>query len=101
MVVGFPTVSSDAVAGASIARRDIGFHADNRLQARLLRFFLELPSPVQVTVIGYGEGGLFELQRSIDEIINAVGAVEKRVFRVAMEVDEGHMIRICDAVSSR
>ena len=99
MVIGFSPVSAHSVAGASIARRDIGFHADDRLQARLLRLFLELPSPVKVTVIGYGEGGLFEFQRSIDEIINAVGAVEKGVFRVAVEVDEGHMIRICDAVT--
>jgi hypothetical protein len=52
-------------------------------------------------VIGYGEGGLLEFQRFIDEVINAVCAVQERVFRVAMKVDEGHMIRICDAVSSR
>ena len=101
MVVGFAPISSDAVAGASIARRDIGFHADDRLEPRFFGLFLELPRPVKVTVIGYGEGGLFELQRFIDEIIDAICAVEKRVFRVAMEVDEGHMIRICDAVSSR
>jgi hypothetical protein len=30
---------------------------------------------VKVTVIGYGEGGLLEFQRFIDEIINAVCAV--------------------------
>ena len=101
MVVGFPTVSADAVAGASIARRDIGFHADNRLEARLLRLFLELPSPVQVTVIGYSEGWLLEFQRLRYEVIDAVCAVEKGVFGMAVEVDEGHMIRICDAVSSR
>jgi hypothetical protein len=101
VVIGLAPIPADAVAGASIARRDIGFHADNRLEPRFLGFFLELPRAVKVTVIGYCEGGLFELQRSVDEIIDAVGAVEKRVFRVAMEVDEGHMIRICDAVSSR
>ena len=101
MVVGLAPISTDPVAGASVARRDIGFHADDRLETRFLGFFLELPRPVKVTVIGYGEGRLLELQRSVDEIIDAVGAVEKRVFGVAMEVDEGHMIRICDAVSSR
>jgi len=101
VVIGFAPIPADAVAGASIAGRDIGFHADNRLEPRFLGFFLELPRPVKVTVIGYRKGGLFELQRSVDEIIDAVGAVEKRVFGVAMEVDEGHMIRICDAVSSR
>ena len=101
MVIGFSPVSANAVAGSSIAWRDIGFHADNRLEPSFLGLFLELPRPVKITVIGYGEGGLLEFQRFIDEIINAVCTVEKRVFRVAMEVDEGHMIRICDAVSSR
>ena len=99
MVVGFAPIAADAVAGASIARRDIGFHANDRLEPSFLGFFLELPGAVKVTVIRYGESGLLELQRSVDEIIDAVGAVEKRVFGVAMEVDEGHMIRICDAVS--
>ena len=101
MVVGFAPVAPNSVAGASIARCDIGFHADDRLEARLLRLFLELPSAVKVTVIGYGEGWLLELQRLRDEIVDPVCAVEKRVFGMAVEVDEGHMIRICDAVSLR
>ena len=101
MVIGFSPVSAHAVAGSSIAGRDIGFHADDRLEPRFVGFFLELPSAVKVTVIGYRECRLFELQRSRDEIIDAVCAVEKGVFGMAVEVDEGHMIRICDAVSSR
>ena len=101
MVIGFPPVSADAVAGASIAGGDIGFHADDRLEPRFFRFFLELPGTVKVTVIGYGEGRLLELQRLRDQIIDPVCIVEKGVFRMAVEVDEGHMIRICDAVSSR
>ena len=80
MKVWLAPIAADAVTGASIARRDIGFHADDRLEPGLFCFFLELPRPVKVTVIGYGEGGLLELQRSVDEIIDAVGAVEKRVF---------------------
>jgi len=99
--VGFTPVAANAIAGASIARCDIGFHADNRLQARLLRLFLELPSPVKVTVIGYGECWLLELQRLCNQIIDSVCTVEKGVFGMAVKVDEGHMIRICDAVSSR
>jgi hypothetical protein len=99
--VGFTPVAADAVAGASITRSDISFHADDRLEARLLRPFLELPSPVKVTVIGYGEGWLLELQRLRNEIFDSVCAVEKGVFGMAVEVDEGHMIRICDAVYSR
>jgi hypothetical protein len=56
---------------------------------------------MKVTVIGDGEGGLFELERPIDEVIDSVRAVEKGVFGVAVEVNEGHMIRICDADSWR
>ena len=75
MEVGFAAVAADAIAGASIARRDIGFHADDRFEAGFFGFFLELPRPVKVTVIGDGEGRLLELQRPIDEIIDAVRAV--------------------------
>jgi len=35
---------------------------------------------VKVTVIGYGEGRLFVLEGSADEIVDPVGAVEKGVF---------------------
>lgn len=75
MVIGLAPIPTDPVAGASIARRDIGFHADDRLEPRFFGLFLELPRTVKVTVIGYGEGGLLEFQRFIDEIINAVCAV--------------------------
>ena len=77
MVIGLVPIPADAVARASIARRDIGFHADDRLDARFFGLFLELPRAVKVTVIGDGEGGLLEFQRSIDEVVDAVCAVEK------------------------
>ena len=93
MVVGFSPIAADAVASASIAWRDIGFHADDRLEPRFLRFFLKVPRAVKVTVIGYRERWLFELQRSRDEIIDAVCAVEKGVFGVAVQVNEGHVVR--------
>ena len=101
MEVGFTPIATDPVTGPSIARSDIGFHADDWLEARLLCLFLELPSPVKVTVIGYGEGRLLEFKRLRDQIIDPVCTVEKGVFGMAVEVDEGHMIRICDTVSSR
>jgi hypothetical protein len=93
VVVGFSPVASDAVASASIARCDIGFHADDRLEPSFLGFFLELPSAVKVTVISYRECWLLELQRLGDEIIDTVCAVEKRVFGVAVKVNEGHGVR--------
>ena len=80
MEVGLAPVAADALASASIAGGDIGFHADDRLDTCLFRLFLELPRCVEVTVIGYGEGGLLELDGSGDEIIDPIGAVEKGVF---------------------
>jgi hypothetical protein len=35
---------------------------------------------VKVTVIGYGEGWLLELEGSTDEVVDPVGAVEEGVF---------------------
>ena len=101
MEVGFAAVAADAIAGSPVTGGDISLHADDRLDTRLFGLFLELPRRVKVTVIGYGEGWLLELESSADEIFDSVGAVEKGVFRVTVEVDEGHMIRICDAVSWR
>ena len=77
MVVRLAAIAADPVTRAPIARGDIGFHADDRLQTSFFGFFLELPRAVQVTVIGYGEGRLLELQRSTDEIIDSVGAVQE------------------------
>ena len=41
-------------------------------------------------MIGDGEGGLLQLARAHDEIIDAVRAVEERVFGVAVKMDERH-----------
>jgi hypothetical protein len=80
MEIGFTAVAADAIARASIPRRDIGFHADYGLNARFLGFFLELPRAVEVTVVGNGEGWLLELERPCDQVIDPVGAVEEGVF---------------------
>ena len=80
MKVGFAAIPADAVARASIARRDIGFHAYDRLDPRLFCLFLELPRRVKVTVIRYREGRLLEFESSTDEVFDPVGAVEEGVF---------------------
>ena len=80
MEIGLTAVAADAITGASITRRDIGFHADYRLNACFLCFFLELPRRMKVTVVGNGEGGLFEFERPCDQVIDPVGAVEEGVF---------------------
>ena len=93
MEIGLTAVATDAIARASIAGRDIRLHPDYRLDACFLGFFLELPRRVKVTVVGNGEGGLFEFERPFDQVIDSIGAVEEGVFGVAMKVNEGHVVR--------
>ena len=80
-----------ASALAPVAGRDVRLHADDRLELRLSRLLLELPGGVQVAVIGDRQGGLLELLGAPDQVIDPVGAVEERVFRVAMQMNEGHL----------
>ena len=45
-------------------------------------------------MVGDREGGLLELERPFDQVIDSICAVEKGVFGVAVEMYEGHSIRI-------
>ena len=80
MEIGLAPVAADAIAGSSVTGGNIGLHADDRLETRLFGFLLELPRPVKVTVIGYSEGRLLELESSADEVVDPVGAVKEGVF---------------------
>src|SRR5436853_437538 len=75
---------------ASVAWRDIGFHPDDRLDACLLGLLLEFPRRVQIAMVGNGQGGLFELLGSADQVVYAVRAIEEREFRVTVQMNEGH-----------
>src|SRR5688572_29620914 len=75
---------------APVARRDVGFHPDDRLDPCLLRLLLELPGRVQIAVVRDRQRGLLELLRLGDQVIDSVGAVEEGVLRVTVEMDEGH-----------
>src|SRR5436190_8574407 len=75
---------------ASVAWSDIGFHADDRLDAGFFGLLLEFPRRVQIAVVGDGQGGLFELLGSADQVVYAVRAIEEREFRVTVQMNEGH-----------
>jgi len=79
-----------AAALAPITRCHVGFHADDRLEARLPGFLLEVPGGVQVAVVRDGQRGLLELPRAANQIVNPVRSIEQRVLRVTMEMNEGH-----------
>jgi hypothetical protein len=77
VVVGFAPITADPVASASVARSNIGFHADDRFYARFFSFFLEVPGSVEVAVVRDREGWLLEFESPVDEVVDPVGAVEK------------------------
>ena len=45
-------------------------------------------------MVGDGQCRLLELERAGNEVINAVGAVEQGIFRMAVQMNEGHPVRI-------
>ena len=48
-------------------------------------------------MIGDGERRLFEFLGAPYQVIDAICAIQKGVFRVAMEMNEGHLLTICEA----
>ena len=81
-----------ALAVPPVAGGDIRLHPDDRVYARLMRFFLELPRGVEIPVIRDCERRLLELERPTDEVVDPVRAVEEGVFGMTMEMNEGHTL---------
>ena len=42
-------------------------------------------------MVGNCQSRLFELEGARDEIVNAIGAVQERVFGMAMQMNERHL----------
>ena len=82
MVVRLPV--SFALLDPAITGRDVSFHPDERADSGFMGFFLKLPCSVHVAMIGDGERGHLELESPLDQVIDSICAVEKRVFRVAV-----------------
>ena len=92
-MVGLPVGFALLVAAAS--GRYISLHPDDGIDARFGGFFLKLPCAMHVAVIGDGECGLLELERTSDQVIDPICAVEEGVLGVAVKMNEGHTVRIC------
>jgi len=84
-----------------VPREEHEMVADDRLELLLLRLLLELPCGVEIPVIGDRQRRLLQLERPGDQVIDAVGAIEEGVFRVAVEMDEGHLRKNSDPDPSR
>ena len=78
------------------ARRDVGLDAEDRLHARLERRRLELVRAEHVPVVGDGDGVHPEVLHLMDQVLDAVGAVQEGVLGVQVEMNEvgGHPARI-------
>ena len=88
IVSSFSMASLGAVA--PITRSHISLHSDDRLDPLLFSELVEGPSAKEATVVGEGEGGHLEFLGPVDEVGEAVGSVEERVFGVCVKVDEAH-----------
>ena len=59
------------------AARDVGFHADDRLDARALHLIVKRDRAVHIAVIGDGNGTRSEFLRALGERLDLNGPVEK------------------------
>ncbi len=74
----------------SIAVRDVGLEAEDRLDLLLPGLLLELPGPVKIAVIGDGERGHAHGDGLADQVVDPVGSVEERILAMAVQVNERH-----------
>ena len=88
VLVGAPPAHAGLV-GAVRAGRDVGLHADDRLDAGLGRRLVELEGAERVAVVGDGDRRHPLLARLFDERLDARRPVEHRIFTVHMKVNEG------------
>ncbi len=75
---------------ASIARGDVGLHPDDRPDPLFARGLVEVPRSEHAAVVREGQGGHLQFLRLPNQVADAVSAVEERVLRVRVEVDEAH-----------
>ncbi len=72
------------------AEGQVGLEAENRADLLGLRRLVEGPGCVQVAVVGDGQAVHAEPLDLCDQLFDAVGTVEQRVFAVGVEMDESH-----------
>ena len=75
-------------AGPAVTRSDVRLHANDRLDATLLRLLQERPCAEQTTVVRQRDRRHLEFPRATDQVFNPVRAIQERVFTVRMQMDE-------------
>jgi hypothetical protein len=69
--------------------RDVGLAAEDRLDATFHRQIQERDGPEHVAVVGHRHRRHPEADRLVDQLLETLRAVEQRVLRVIVQVDEG------------
>ena len=72
----------------AIRGRHIDFTADNRLEAAFECRVVELDSGEEISMVGDGHGGHFELRGTVHHPGDFTRAIEQTVVSVKMQVDE-------------
>ena len=72
-----------------LAGCDVSLVTDDRVQSAGRALAVELDRPVQVAVVGQGDGVHALVFGVLDQLGDAVGAVEQAVMAVAVQVNEG------------
>jgi len=88
LVVGLGAGLLLALAFQHGAVGHVGLAADDRPDARVLGFLVEIDDPVHDPVIGDGQGRHAQLLGLVDGLADAAAAVEQTVLGVEMQVDE-------------
>ena len=70
------------------ARRDVRLAADDRREPCIARCVVKLHRAVHDAVVGQGDAGRAVLGRAAAKAIDAARAVEERIFRVNVKMDE-------------
>ena len=88
LVVGLGTGALLHPALVHAPVRHVGLATDDRFDARLLRFFVEINRAVHHTVIGQGQRGHAEFGGALDGFIDAVGPVQQAELAVEVQMDK-------------
>ena len=87
MVVRLPANRSELLV-ATMSRRHVRLHPDDRGELRLGCLFVELPARIHHPVVRHRERRHLELDRSLHEPVYRVTAIEQRAVAVDVQVNE-------------
>ena len=68
--------------------RHVNLTSKDRLHSVLLGLLKELDNPVEISMIGHGQGWHLILRRLLHDLRNSVSPVQGRVFRMNVQMDE-------------